>query len=377
MDESFDAFEIKPNSSIIEHFNNHPTCIDKEFNFILQKTELRALETDKFRSALEAKNKLKNRYSNVLPFEETRVKINIDDDDDDEDDNEDDIIVSNNNNNNNNNEKRIKRNSIGSSGQSDVMSNSSDEEDHGGSGDEGTTLSDYINASFINNGTYICTQGPLLNTIVDFWKMIWEQNSNIIVMLTREEENFKTKCDKYWPDKDEERYGNFIVKFDNNITIPDILIRREFTLENLKDNKTRKIYHFQYTTWPDHGTPVSTTGFLKFVSFVDHEKRSGPIVVHCSAGIGRSGTFVAIHSIVAKFAKHYDEKKQAPSINLPKLVVEMRNERPGMVQTRDQYRFCYLAISEAMNTVLKKEQKKRKGLSYSYSSIPLTGPEHD
>ncbi|KAN0007049.1 hypothetical protein ACTFIU_005243 [Dictyostelium citrinum] len=385
MDESFDAFEIKPNSSIIEHFNNHPTCIDKEFNFILQKTELRALETEKFRSALEGKNKLKNRYSNVLPFEETRVKINIDDD------NEDDIINnninnninninnnnSNNNNNNNNNEKRIKRNSIGSSGQSDVMNISSDEEDHGGSGDESTTLSDYINASYINNGTYICTQGPLLNTIVDFWKMIWEQNSNIIVMLTREEENFKSKCDKYWPDKDEERYGNFIVRFDNNITIPDILIRREFTLENLKDNKTRKIYHFQYTTWPDHGTPVSTTGFLKFVSFVDHEKRSGPIVVHCSAGIGRSGTFVAIHSIVAKFAKHYDEKKQAPSINLPKLVVEMRNERPGMVQTRDQYRFCYLAISEAMNTVLKKEQKKRKGLSYSYSSIPLTGPEHD
>ncbi|EGC32809.1 hypothetical protein DICPUDRAFT_92527 [Dictyostelium purpureum] len=389
MDDSFDAFEIKPTSSIIEHFNNHPTCIDKEFNFILQKTELRSIEqnSDKFKSALAPKNRIKNRYSNVLPFEDTRVVISADDDyDDQSDDYEDtngnginnstdsiDNINSNSNNSNSNlntnKDDDEKRNSIGSIGQSDVLSNSSDE-DHD-SDDEDSTKGDYINASFVCNKNYICTQGPLLNTIYDFWKMTWEQESNVIVMLTKEEENQKQKCDKYWPDSGEERYGSFIVRIENDLVIPDVLIRRQFTLENIKLNKSRTIYHFQYTSWPDHGTPQSTTNFLKFIGFVDNVKRTGPFIVHCSAGIGRSGTFCVIHSVATNFFKHYEEKKQAPSINLPKLIVEMRNERPGMVQTRDQYRFCYLAISETMLSGIRKD-RKRKGLSYSYSGIPVT-----
>ncbi|KAF2071212.1 hypothetical protein CYY_007464 [Polysphondylium violaceum] len=348
MDDSYDMFEIKPNSSIIEHFNNQPTCIDKEFNFILQKTDLKSIETspDKFKSALLEKNKAKNRYSNVLPFEETRVKLTID---------EDDIEDLNY-----------------SDGSYDSDQDSDSENDF-----EREEPSDYINASLICNGTYICTQGPLLNTIYDFWKMIYEQKSNIIVMLTKVEENLKIKCDKYWPEKDEMKCGKFIVKFETSLIIPDVLLRREFTLHNTKTKESRRVSHFQYTTWPDHGTPVSTTNFLKFISHVDHEKRVGPIVVHCSAGIGRSGTFCVIHHVVSSFIKQYEEKKQLSSLNLPKTVVEMRHQRPGMVQTRDQYRFCYLAISETMNSTLKKVQKTRKGLSYSYSAIPLTGIDNE
>ncbi|KYQ94383.1 protein tyrosine phosphatase [Tieghemostelium lacteum] len=327
--DDYHLFEIKPNSSIIEHFNNHPTCIDKEFNFILQKTELRSIESnpDRFKTALLDKNKTKNRYSNVLPYEDTRVKLNIDDLDLDENDDPEEVT-------------------------------------------------DYINASFLSGGNYICTQGPLLNTINDFWKMIWEQRSNVIVMLTKEEENHKIKCDKYWPDEGKIQCGRYQIKFENKITIPEISIRREFTLTDLKTNQSISVKHFQYTTWPDHGTPVSTTNFLKFVGHVDHEVRTGPITVHCSAGIGRSGTFCVIHSVVSNYIKEYEEKKLPPSLNLPKTVVEFRNERAGMVQTRDQYRFCYLAISETMSATIKKDQRKRKGLSYSYSSIPIT-PNHD
>ncbi|EGG20960.1 protein tyrosine phosphatase [Cavenderia fasciculata] len=303
------VFDIKP-SNLRDHINkfvyNHG--VEKEFSYIEKKTEKDILHGD-FKTALKDENKLKNRYSNVLPPEQYRVPLVLEPDDHD---------------------------------------------------------SDYINASYINDPAgkqrYICTQGPLENTFNDFWRMVWECKSNVIVMLTREEENSKKKCDRYWVDQDSHDYGHIRLIYETHIALQD-MIQRIFTLVNLKTNEKRKLVHFQYISWPDHGTPVSIKGFLNLIQAVEKEDKTGPIIVHCSAGIGRSGTFCVIHSVVTNYKNEL--KNEQYTLNIPKIITNFRTQRPGMVQTKEQYRFCYSAIAEGTSMEQLRKGRKERSLSYS------------
>jgi protein tyrosine phosphatase len=244
---------------------------------------------------------------------------------------------------------------------------------------------------------YICTQGPLANTLEDFWRMVWEKNSVVIVMLTKEVENMrvcpsarlcalvcacvrlcalvcacvrlcalvcacvrlcavlitvKIKCNRYWPDEkgDAIRIGNLIVSVEDE-DASDELVYRQFVLQNMDSDEARTISHFQYTAWPDHGLPPSTKAFLDLVELVDEANKTkpGPIIIHCSAGIGRTGTFCTVHSTLEKWRAFLESGVQnVPSINVVQTVLYMREQRPGMVQTKEQYMFCYLAIEEGI-----------------------------
>jgi len=204
--------------------------------------------------------------------------------------------------------------------------------------------SDYINANYLLGSKYISCQAPLLNTFADFWRMIWEQNSLIIVMLTKLMENGKLKAQVYWPSK---IMGN-IVFGGISVTLLSEEISESFTIRNIqmtKDNETRTVHHLHYTDWPDFGIPICTKGIRDLCETVNclvksASNDSSPIVVHCSAGLGRSGSFIAIHYSLKKLII------ESSSLNIPDLISEMRRDRIGMVQTEKQYEFIYKAISE-------------------------------
>jgi protein tyrosine phosphatase len=218
--------------------------------------------------------------------------------------------------------------------------------------------SDYINANFvdgIHQHAYIATQGPLKETSDDFWRMMWEQQSNVIVMLTNIIESAKTKCYKYWP-------GKRKVKAFSSFTVTLLQKEREQGLvsrllqirpngpggEPLPDAPARNIYHFQYKEWPDHGLPSSAATFRHLFHLVDalHDGR-GSILVHCSAGIGRTGTFCAVHTITLQLDQHMRERPQEiPYVNVFETILKLRANRVGMVQTKDQFEFCYKAVLE-------------------------------
>jgi len=228
---------------------------------------------------------------------------------------------------------------------------------------EGQEGSDFINANYINGlvpnsqNAYIATQGPLEATLPEFWRMVWEVKSCVVVMLTREVEKGRIKCDKYWPDPEQLTFGDFKLTIsDQEECEKEELIERKFTLFNTKENASRPISHLQYTAWPDHGVPLSPNSFLSLMDDAyKFNHTGGPIVVHCSAGIGRSGVFCIVHSIVEKIL--YDLKhnpQQEPAINVVKAVLAARRQRPGMVQTKEQYMFVYLALLERIRELRKK-----------------------
>jgi protein tyrosine phosphatase len=226
---------------------------------------------------------------------------------------------------------------------------------------EGVEGSDYINANFVNgeipgsNHTYITTQGPVQNTIGDFWRMVWQMKSDVIVMLTKEVENGRVKCNRYWPDTASQVFDNFKVTNSNTDRSTD-LIKRTLIVEETQSQVTRKIMHFQYVGWPDHGLPASIISFLELVRLVDqHNSGAGPIIVHCSAGIGRTGTFCVVHRALAKLKRHLQtDPDTPPTFNLVKSVLKLREQRTGMVQTKEQYMFCYLAILEESVNIINK-----------------------
>ncbi|EGC28761.1 hypothetical protein DICPUDRAFT_43829 [Dictyostelium purpureum] len=309
--------------------------------------------------------------------------------------------------------------------------------------------SDYINANFIDGNyekQFICTQGPLPNTFVDFWRMIWEYRCSIIVMLSKEAENCRIKCDRYWPEKGNEIYSHQTIehhvgKF--NVELVDSLYdsEREITIRNLKltntlDGEVRYVSQFQYEGWPDHNIPDQTQPFRDLLHLINERQnrikpasdKNCPIVVHCSAGVGRTGTFctavimmkkldhyfntlesLPIDQVVHPFtqnqdyqkdtldlrnlsstlknliyaqtinsmnqqAQHqqnslsnsnsqddYDDPNQDPKyaikdkdgnlidFNLFHVVLKLREQRPGMVQQLEQYIFCYKTILDEIN----------------------------
>ncbi|KAM6164838.1 tyrosine-protein phosphatase non-receptor type 1 [Rhynchocyon petersi] len=241
---------------------------------------------------------------------------------------------------------------------------------------------DYINASLIKmeeaQRSYILTQGPLPNTCGHFWEMVWEQKSRGVVMLNRVMEKGSLKCAQYWPQKEEKE----MIFEDTNLKltlisedIKSYYTVRQLELENVASQETREILHFHYTTWPDFGVPESPASFLNFL-FKVRESGSlslehGPIVVHCSAGIGRSGTFCLADTCLLLM----DKRKDPSSVDIKKVLLEMRRFRMGLIQTADQLRFSYLAVIEGAKYIMgdSSVQEQWKELSHEDLEPP---PEH-
>ncbi|KAL0163195.1 hypothetical protein M9458_042591, partial [Cirrhinus mrigala] len=172
----------------------------------------------------------------------------------------------------------------------------------------------YINANFIKmpvkdeNFLYIACQGPLPTTLGDFWQMVWEQKSNVIAMMTQEVEGGKVKCQRYWPDTPrspemvDDRLQITLVK-DQHL---DNFVIRLIEVKDIQTNEIQRVTHLNYTGWPDHGTPTQPEQLLTFISYMRHIHQSGPIVTHCSAGIGRSGTLICIDVVLGLISKDAD-----------------------------------------------------------------------
>ncbi|KAM4614618.1 receptor-type tyrosine-protein phosphatase O [Polymixia lowei] len=260
---------------------------DSAYKFSLQFEELKTVGLDLSHDAADLPvNRPKNRYTNILPYDFSRVKL---------------ISMHN---------------------------------------DEG---SDYINANYIpgykSPKEYIATQGPLPETRNDFWKMVLQQKSPIIVMLTQCNERRRVKCDHYWPFTDEPvMYGEISVEMLSENESP------EWTIRNFRlgyADETQNVLHLNYTSWPDHGVPTvnAIESILQFVHIVRHQanRTKDPIIVHCSAGVGRTGTFIALDRLM----QHIREHEFADILGM---VSEMRSHRLSMVQTEEQYVFIHQCV---------------------------------
>uniref|UniRef100_A0A667X6N1 protein-tyrosine-phosphatase n=1 Tax=Myripristis murdjan TaxID=586833 RepID=A0A667X6N1_9TELE len=244
-------------------------------------------------------NKSKNRYKNILPFNDTRVILQ--------------------------------------------------------DADPNIVGSDYINANYVQNTiseagdqkVYIATQGCLATTVNDFWQMVWQENTRVIVMTTREVEKGRNKCVPYWPDEDSSKeVGPYVVTSKSERDASDYKVRI-LEIAPLNESKSsRVIWHYQYLSWPDHGVPQEPGGVLSFLTQVNSKQAEfrdvGPMIIHCSAGIGRTGTFVVIDMILETI----DAQGLECDIDIQKCIQMVREQRSGMVQTEAQYKFIYLAVSE-------------------------------
>nr|XP_046147421.1 receptor-type tyrosine-protein phosphatase kappa-like isoform X11 [Oncorhynchus gorbuscha] len=210
--------------------------------------------------------------------------------------------------------------------------------------------SDYINANYIDiwlyrdgyqrPSHYIATQGPVHETVYDFWRMVWQEQSACIVMVTNLVEVGRVKCYKYWPD-DAEVYGDFKVTFVEVEPLAEYVVRT-FTLERRGFNELREVKQFHFTGWPDHGVPYHATGLLSFIRRVkiSNPPSAGPIVVHCSAGAGRTGCYIVIDIML-------DMAEREGVVDIYNCVKALRSRRINMVQTEEQYIFIHDAILEA------------------------------
>ncbi|EHB13157.1 Receptor-type tyrosine-protein phosphatase O [Heterocephalus glaber] len=260
---------------------------DSDYKFSLQFEELKLIGLDIPHFAADLPlNRCKNRYTNILPYDFSRVRL--------------------------------------------VSMNE----------EEGA---DYINANYIpgynSPREYIATQGPLPETRNDFWKMVLQQNSQIIVMLTQCNEKRRVKCDHYWPFTEEPiAYGDITVEMISEEEQDD-WARRHFRI-NYAD-EMQNVMHFNYTAWPDHGVPTANAAesILHFVHMVRQQaaKSKGPMIIHCSAGVGRTGTFIALDRLLQHIRDH-------EFVDILGLVSEMRSYRMSMVQTEEQYIFIHQCV---------------------------------
>lgn len=285
--------------------------------------------------------------------------------------------------------------------------------------------SDYINANFIDgDGTdraYIATQGPLMHTRSDFWRMVWENNSTIVVMLGKEKENDRVKVDRYWPDEGEPPLllHNIQVTLKDKVYDADLSIavrRLELSYHPTEPDKpiqSRQVIHYQYEGWPDHGVPSSAAPIRQLVRIIEQERANNaiqqpsPMVVHCSAGVGRTGTFVTIHMTLLRLFHELRDSGNNPfqnlnsstnslhgkqnnnnnntitapitaRFNLYNTVLKLRRQRPGMVQQQEQYVFCYEAVAEEAENMglipASPALPRARMLSISTSSLPSPSP---
>lgn len=290
----------------------------------LQQQECKHLYSRK--EGQKAENRNKNRYKNILPFDHTRVMLH------------------------------------------EV--------------DQSVPCADYINANIIrpddetSDGTnkfYIATQGCLPNTSNDFWWMVWQENTRVIVMTTKEVERGKNKCARYWPDEgNTKEYGKLVIKNIAESSTTDYMLR-EFVVsrQDGENSDERRIYHYHFQAWPDHGVPSDPGCVLNFLYDVNARLESipgaGPIVVHCSAGIGRTGTFIVIDMIINQIKKEGLDCE----IDIQRTIQMVRSQRSGMVQTEAQYKFVYMAVQHYMDTISQRIQAEQKSiqLGREYTNI--------
>ncbi|XP_035698390.1 receptor-type tyrosine-protein phosphatase F-like [Branchiostoma floridae] len=208
---------------------------------------------------------------------------------------------------------------------------------------------DYINASFIDGyrqkDAYIATQGPLDRTVEDFWRMVWEWNSCSIVMITGLWEKSQYKCAMYWPDEGLQSYGDLTVTLEETTGFPEYTLRT-FSLRSHKDDTNRTVQQFHFHGWPEVGIPDNAAGMIDLIGQVQKQQQhsgNGPITVHCSSGAGRTGAFCAISTVL--------ERVKAEGVcDVFQVVKTLRLQRPHMVQTLEQYQFCYQAVVEYLDS---------------------------
>jgi len=225
---------------------------------------------------------------------------------------------------------------------------------------------DYINANYVSGFTglqdFIACQGPLPSTFSDFWEMVWNNNVNTLVMVTNLVENGRRKCDQYWPTEGKETYKHITVSHKHTEVFAHYTVR-SFIIKNNKITKMptkssydRKVVQYHYTQWPDHGTPDYLLPVLSFVHASSFGEQQAPIVIHCSAGVGRTGTYIAIQSMIQML-------KTTGSVNVPTFLRHIRTQRNLLVQTQDQYIFVHDAILEYIK-VGNTEVSRKELLSY-------------
>uniref|UniRef100_A0AAG5DMF3 Protein-tyrosine-phosphatase n=1 Tax=Anopheles atroparvus TaxID=41427 RepID=A0AAG5DMF3_ANOAO len=280
-----------------ELFQSNREKVGKEFQAINYFSDSVLMETVSFLSARE--NEQKNRYVNILPFDSNRVLL--------------------------------------------------DAEEHAES-----IANDYINASFIEGykyqREYIATQGPKPNTCYDFWWMMLQYEIESIVMLTQPIDHDKNKCCQYYPLFNQSvEYGDIQVKCTQEMNL-SLYYKRLFIVS--KGNQSKAVFHYHFLNWPDHSCPSSPADLIKFSKIIRSERKSYaiPLVVHCSAGVGRTGTFIALDIILQRMQQ---EKK----INVYDTVKRLRRQRVKMVQTLDQYAFLYQCCLEYVSKINRKKPK--------------------
>ncbi|XP_047217901.1 tyrosine-protein phosphatase non-receptor type 6 [Girardinichthys multiradiatus] len=258
-------------------------------------------------------NKSKNRYKNILPFNDTRV----------------------------------------------ILQNADPE----------VVGSDYINANYVKDKlwesgeqkVYIATQGCLATTVDDFWQMVWQEKTHVIVMTTREVEKGRNKCVPYWPEqKTSKEFGKYAVSCESEMEATDYKVRLLKIAPVNQAKLSHPIWHYQYLSWPDHGVPQEPGGVLSFLTQVNTKQAeypdAGPMIIHCSAGIGRTGTILVIDMIIETI----DTLGLDCDIDISKYIQMVREQRSGMVQTEVQYKFIYLAVSEYIQTTKAKENASKE-----------------